>query len=113
MTIVLSYHLREGSSEMCLPILLDSWVSMRGRSALRKGGQVSSRTWSLTHTLDVCIIRGCTWNRDYFATLILRCECALWQLMDTKGPLLAYSGHKQQAHLSDWSPGSLEGAEVE
>lgn len=113
MIIVFSYYFREGSSEMCLFILLDSWVFMRGRSVLRKGGQVSLRIWFFIYILDVCIIRGCIWNRDYFAILILRCECVFWQFMDIKGLLLVYFGYKQQVYFLDWSFGSFEGVEVE
>lgn len=46
-------------------------------------------------------------------TLILHCERALWQPMDAEGPLVAHSGHGQQAHPAEWSPGRFRGAEVE
>lgn len=81
------------------------------KEPLREGRQETHMP-HLTCILHVFVI-GQTGIKDYFVAFILQHECALGQLTDTKGPLMAHPGQEQQACPPEWSPGRLGGAESE
>lgn len=84
MTVILSYHYSGGSSEVCLLILQDpGCLGEEGAFEEERAGKLMYLVSS--HMLDVCMRRGWTGSRDYFASLNLQCECALRQLMDPEG----------------------------
>lgn len=108
-TIILSHHTVRGP-----------W-SVPGHPAgpwcvhARKAGKFT-HLGSYTH-LDVSRVEDGQALRLVTLTLhcerALWCEHALWQPMDAEGQLVAHSGHRQQAHPAEWSPGRFRGAEVE
>lgn len=112
MTIVLIYHHSEGGSGMCLPILQQLGICERKEPP--EDGRARKLACLVPYTHLECLHnRRMDRSSNCFAATILQCECTLWQVTNKEGPLVAHSGHKWQAHPSEWSARMLGGAEVE